>query len=197
MGYTHYWTMKPGAKDPERFKEAIDLFKELWSRVQKTFSYEVWDEANKTWKRKRFKKENLLKGWDGNGEPIITDTELRFNGDAKYGLDHETFSIGLKDFDEDWVKENGEVHDSCKTARKPYDLAVCLALLAFKKVFGKDFDYSSDGVTRENMVDPERLAYWERIEWTPKIEPEWRKAYRVYDDLMEHYRTIADFSLAR
>ena len=33
--------------------------------------------------------------------------------------------------------------DFCKTARKPYDVAVCLALLCFKKNFGNDFSYSN------------------------------------------------------
>ena len=187
MGYTHYWTLKRGANDPVRFKEAVDLFKECWERAQKTFSYVVWDKKTESWKKKRFKKENLLKGWDGTGEAIISEDKICFNGNRRYGLDHETFRIYLADFNdtEGWnIGKNGEIHDFCKTARKPYDLAVCLALLSFKEVFGDDFEYSSDGVTRESISKPENRTYWESIDWDPKIEDEWKRAYRVWDDVM-------------
>ena len=185
MGYTHYWTLKKGANDPERFALAVNLFKECWEKAPKTFSYKVWDDKTKSWKRKRFKKENLLKGGCGTGEATITDTEIYFNGDAKYGLDHETFYISLENLNDNWLhRENGDVWNFCKTARKPYDLAVCLALLSFKKVFGDDFEYSSDGVTREGIKDPESIKYWKKINWKPKVEAEWKKAYRIFDEVM-------------
>lgn len=185
MGYTHYWTLKKEANDPVRFKEAIELFKKLWAAAPKTITGEAWDKVNQTWVKKRFKKEKLLKGGLGKGEPTITDTCLRFNGDAEYELDHETFSIGLDSFNDDWCRQdNGDVWDFCKTARKPYDLAVCLALMAFKDVFGDDFEYSSDGVTRESITKPENLEYWKRIDWEPEIEYEWKRAYKVYDKYM-------------
>ena len=188
MGYTHYWTLKKAANDPVRFKEAIDLFKELWAAAPKTVTAVVWGrdkDGNAGWVKKRFKKEKLLKGGLGKGEPIITDTCLRFNGDAEYELDHETFSIGLDSFNDEWLhRENGDVWAFCKTARKPYDLAVCLALMAFKDVFGDDFEYSSDGVTRESITKPENLDYWKSIGWKSEIEYEWKRAYRVYDKYM-------------
>lgn len=187
MGYTHYWTLKKSANDPARFKEAVELFKELWDEAPKTYTADVWDKKAEAWKTKRFKKENLLKGGLGEGDPVITDTCIRFNGDAKYDLDHETFCLDLADFTaEDGYnrKENGDVLDFCKTARKPYDLAVCLALMAFKDVFGDDFEYSSDGVTRENLKDPDCIAYWERNGLDPDIEHEWKRAYKVYDNYM-------------
>ena len=188
MGYTHYWTLKKSANDPVRFKEAVELFKELWAAAPKTFTGEGWDKKTESWKKKRFKKENLLKGGLGEGEPVITDTCIKFNGDAKYELDHETFCIDLADFtdpENNWSRrENGDIWDFCKTARKPYDLAVCLALMAFKDVFGDDFEYSSDGVTREGIKDPESIKYWKSINWKPEIEYEWKRAYRVYDKYM-------------
>lgn len=48
--------------------------------------------------------------------------EIFFNGDAKQGLDHEGFGI-----------RSGAQNDSfCKTARKPYDLVVCMVLLSLQ-----------------------------------------------------------------
>ena len=55
------------------------------------------------------------------GEEIIVDQsenkdEIMFNGMAIKGLDHETFYINKKN--------DRESFNFCKTARKPYDLAV-------------------------------------------------------------------------
>ncbi len=55
------------------------------------------------------------------GEEIIVDQsenkdEIMFNGMAIKGLDHETFYINKKN--------DQESFNFCKTARKPYDLAV-------------------------------------------------------------------------
>ena len=55
------------------------------------------------------------------GEEIIVDQsenkdEIMFNGMAIKGLDHETFYINKKN--------DKESFNFCKTARKPYDLAV-------------------------------------------------------------------------
>lgn len=188
MGYTHYWTLKKGCNNPEKFALAVNLFKECWENAPKTLAYEVWDDKEKGWKQKRFKRENLLKGGLGEGEPTITDTRIHFNGDAKYDLDHETFHIDLADFTDEentWRRRgDGSIWDFCKTAEKPYDLAVCLALLSFKEIFGDDFEYSSDGVTRENIKNPENLKYWESINWKPRIEWGWKRAYKVFDKVI-------------
>ena len=55
-------------------------------------------------------------------------------------MDHETF--GIK-----WYPEKGESRDFCKTARKPYDVLVCVALLAMNEAFKGTgaFTFSSDG----------------------------------------------------
>lgn len=72
----------------------------------------------------------------GKGEPIITDERLCFNGKGDEA--YETFNVVLNKPMESWDK-------FCKTARMPYDVAVCLALLCFSKAFGNDFSYRSDG----------------------------------------------------
>jgi hypothetical protein len=55
-------------------------------------------------------------------------------------MSHETFGIR-------WFPSGGEVKGFCKTARKPYDILVCVSLLAFKHAFYNPdvFSFSSDG----------------------------------------------------
>jgi len=59
-------------------------------------------------------------------------------------MSHETFGIR-------WFPSGGEVNGFCKTARKPYDLLVCVSLLAFKHAFDNPdvFSFSSDGDNAE------------------------------------------------
>lgn len=90
----------------------------------------------------------LIRGGDGKGEPHITDTIIRFNGDESTGMDHETFILELFDmsfnYDQEQMSKDG-VFSFCKTARKPYDLLVCISLMVAKHHLGKDFKISSDG----------------------------------------------------
>lgn len=75
----------------------------------------------------------ILRGGDGSGSPEFTNELICFNGDGSKGLDHETFYFdGVTDF------------SFCKTARKPYDLIVCLILISLKNNI-EGFDFSSDG----------------------------------------------------
>ena len=116
MGYTHYWKFKSNPKD---IKDGDKKFKKsvaLLKKCLKNISVE-------------------LAGSNGTGKPIFTNTMVCFNG-----LDedsHETCYLALDNSDFEF--------DFCKTARKPYDVAVCLTLLCFKKFFEDDFEYSSDG----------------------------------------------------
>jgi hypothetical protein len=86
----------------------------------------------------------IIRGGLGEGKPMINESEVWFNGDAKKGLDHETFGIR-------WFPSGGEERGFCKTARKPYDLLVCFSLLAFKHAFDNPdiFTFSSDGDNSE------------------------------------------------
>lgn len=130
MGYTHYWKFTQNPKDIEggdiKFQNAVSLLKEGIKLLPKTIEY--GDE------------EVSLKLCSGNGkdEPTITDTAVCFNGDAASGHDSESFYIAL-DYADDYS------FNFCKTSREPYDVAVCLAILCFKKAFGNDFSYKSDG----------------------------------------------------
>lgn len=117
MGYTHYWDFKKPINKiengDEKYRKAVAMFKKGLKKMP----------------------EVELGNGVGNGEPIITDTKLIFNGRADKSEDYETFAITTED----------EGFNFCKTARQPYDPAVCLALLCFKEAFGNDFKYSSDG----------------------------------------------------
>jgi len=75
---------------------------------------------------------------------MINESEVWFNGDEKTGMSHETFDIK-------WFPSGGEEKGFCKTARKPYDLLVCVSLLAFKHAFDNPvvFRFSSDGDNAE------------------------------------------------
>jgi hypothetical protein len=78
-----------------------------------------------------------LAGWDGEGEAIINDEEIRFNGVGEDG--HETMSLGLD--------TNG--FNFCKTVRKPYDLAVTSLLVIASQHLGDNVRVSSDGYLSE------------------------------------------------
>ena len=124
MGYTHYWEFRKPINEiengDEKYRKAVAMFKEGLKKMP----------------------EVELGNGVGKDEPIITDTKLVFNGRADKGEDYETFSI---------CADNEDRYDFnfCKTARQPYDPAVCLALLCFKEAFGDDFNYSSDGYMGE------------------------------------------------
>ena len=115
MGYTHYWKFKKSpaeiADGKEKFANAVALFKEGLKKLQ----------------------DIPLGNGFGEGEPIITDTEVCLNG--KVPEEHEGCVMLLE----------SKGFDFCKTARKPYDPVVCLLLLCMADAFGDDFEYSSDG----------------------------------------------------
>jgi len=129
MGYTHYWSFEPNQEsDTEQLRKS---FKRA-SKYVKGFVKFMDNNKSDVYK---------ICGGLGEGKPIISDTEIWFNGDASQQLDHETFSLH-------WARPNlhGRYRDFCKTARKPYDLIVCFTLLIFAEIFPPEaFEFSSDG----------------------------------------------------
>lgn len=95
-------------------------------------------------------KENkiVIKGGLGKGKPTVTESKIWLNGDESKDLDHETFALDLFEsspmYRENYDMEKG-VFGFCKTARKPYDLVVCVSLLIIKEHLKEDFGFSSDG----------------------------------------------------
>ena len=146
MGYTHYWKYNPnGIEDTEelrkKFRKAVTIIDKAHKMIKKdTFLHKgqaggCYDDVP-----------CLIRGGLGEGTPMINESQVWFNGDEKSRNAHETF--GIRWFEE--VEKSGK-RDFCKTARKPYDLLVCVALLAFKYAFHDPevFTFSSDGHNSE------------------------------------------------
>lgn len=123
MGYTHYW--EGSEVDEQAVKEAESIIKA--SGV-------------------------TIKGWDGEEEPVVTVGEIRINGDASVGQDHETFHVG---------HGLNAGFEFCKTARKPYDKVVG-AILITLFVRDKVTDLSSDGCYDEQEWQ-EAIALFEEV----------------------------------
>jgi hypothetical protein len=117
MGYTqHFWQLR-------------DFSEEEWK--------EFTDFAEKLTHYKPF-----ICGPDGTGQPVITESEVMFNGDENTGDSYETFHItkirpGIPQGMAFSNNENAERFRGfrfCKTERKPYDASVvaCLTFIANK-----------------------------------------------------------------
>ena len=125
MGYTHYWYI-------------VDKI-----------SQDSWDKFLGDFRLVLPEFKNIL---DTQG-----DQELQHDKDVVFlngigELTHETFCLdrvtditGFTQRDED----NGLIFKFCKTAQKPYDIAVCSALIIAKKHFGESIMISSDGDNEE------------------------------------------------
>ena len=164
MGYTHNFAFRD-KKNGERTKKINKSKFAAASCIVKHFAEKVKEMGIE------------IAGPSGDGEPVINNKVIAFNGAGKNA--YESFYM---DADGSFMDGYHFSNPFCKTERKPYDLLVCLTLLAFKHVFKNEFFYDSDGTTRENINDPENIKYWQSINWTPRIEPEWQKAYDIWDN---------------
>lgn len=142
MGYTHYWKFRNGCKaitiadGAYKFKNAVALFKEGLALLNGKTKVVRYNPHTNTESLSEDYVDMEIKGGNGKGEPTITDTLVVFNGTAEGDKCHETFFMQV---------DVPCAFDFCKTAHKPYDTAVCLALLCFKHYFGPDFSFDSDG----------------------------------------------------
>jgi hypothetical protein len=141
MGYTHYWTYNPSAIENteefrKKFKKASEIVKKAHNLIKKNPSIHQ-GQAGGFYDDVPCK----IKGGLGEGTPMINESQIWFNGDSKTEMDHETFSIT-------WNKGG---QDFCKTNRKPYDLLVCVTLLAMNEQLKGTgaFTFSSDGNNAE------------------------------------------------
>ena len=163
MGYTHNFAFVN--KDGERTKKISKSKFAVASDIVKYFAEKVKEMGIE------------IAGVDGDGEPIINHEVIAFNGAGKNA--YESFFMNA---DGSFMDDYRFGNPFCKTERKPYDLLVCLTLLAFKHIFKDKFVYDSDGTTRDNINYHENIRYWQSINWTPRIEPEWQKAYDIWDN---------------
>lgn len=170
MGYTHYWDYHPELITDEKelknkFHDAVKKIKKCYSYLKKNpYAHEgvaggYYDESH-----------CKIRGGMGTGLPVFKEDEILFNGDAKQYLDHESFFLT-------WNNKDGErdVWGFCKTARKPYDVLVCMSLIALEESFNdpKVFSYSSDG--DEDDWYRARDLYREILWRSSLIEPSQKK----------------------
>lgn len=128
MGYTHYWNFKsPTENYTEQKKKALMEIEVLLERLPK----------NSNTAGAYYESEPLkIKGGDGDTKFELHEKDIWLNGDAKLGMDHETFYVNLS--------TPGTEFDFCKTARKPYDFVVCTLLMSLANHL-EGFEFSSDG----------------------------------------------------
>jgi hypothetical protein len=118
MGYTHYWNHYQSIPQDKWEKIAVD--------TMKVFDY--CEENNIP----------LQFEHDVQEPPKVSDTLIRFNGVGGDG--HETLFI-----EKERAIDSNDPFNFCKTARKPYDLAVGLVLLVMAKHASDEIKISSDG----------------------------------------------------
>ena len=112
MGYTHYWSLKDSNLSQKNFNKVLKDIKKIEKHLK--------DDGQPL-----FSGNGLVKGIYYDGGMIDDKFECNgfyLNGDANNGEDHETFCFGSGE--NEW--------NFCKTARKEYDIAVCMILLSLK-----------------------------------------------------------------
>jgi hypothetical protein len=136
MGYTSYWR-RPLELDEQKWEDFVDDVKKLRYGLPKHSTSAGGYYENQPLK---------LVGGNGEGQPMITNQSIWFNGTDEGNLSHETFHMTRVFEPEEWQEaEDGLYFNFCKTARKPYDLMVALTLIAFKHHFDNEVKVSSDG----------------------------------------------------
>jgi hypothetical protein len=115
MGYTHYWQRTDEPTPDEAFgRTLLDTKAIIKTAGEQGIA---------------------IAGWDGEGEPELTEGLIRFNGVAP-DEDYETFVFTPthRDF------------EFCKTSCvRPYDAVVCAVLIAAKHHYGGALRVNSDG----------------------------------------------------
>ncbi|HTZ62681.1 MAG TPA: hypothetical protein VMB51_01100 [Solirubrobacteraceae bacterium] len=143
MGYSHYFAYDPRAEP----------FIAAWPRMVADAAVIATHVQNVLGVR--------LAGGTGEGPPEIDERRIWLNGPAEQQLDHDTFLIDLAPCHAGGVhatlaqrrrtrqrsefERRGFVLDSCKTNRKPYDIAVTSILLRCRHLAPNAFVIASDG----------------------------------------------------
>jgi len=125
MAYSHYW------KRPQIIRA------EIFERILKDFELVLQAVRQRG---------ILIRGWDGTGNPVFDESEIRFNGMRILNQEHETFSLQRIYQPVEWEKPDGQgrYFGFCKTALKPYDLLVCITLISAKHHY-PEMEIFSDG----------------------------------------------------
>jgi hypothetical protein len=146
MGYTHHWTRKG------------DIAKDAWEKAMAAFNWALINKPEYSYSAGEYYSDDLL----GIDVEDYGPDALVFNGLGD-GLDHETFGVcrGIKK-DEAMIAFGKGSYRFCKTARKPYDLFVVVALhiihnFAPQNVIpywpGYDPECPTDGTSESTLED--------------------------------------------
>lgn len=127
MGYTHYWYRKQ-LLDEKKFNEFAKACEAILTHCQNELGITLGDAM-------------------GEREPVVNPKIVAFNGTFDKGHESAMFKQELTQ-GQDYISENerGLCFEFCKTAYKPYDVAVTACLIAANHIFGEEnFTISSDG----------------------------------------------------
>jgi hypothetical protein len=142
MGYTHYWNVQ---RDADRDK-LVEAGREMAKVVEAAG--------------------DLVAGWNGVGSPTLDPTtgEVRFNGrdNGVDDLSHETF-VWPPDLEDSFLQDKPYVFTFCKTAQKPYDVAVVACLLVAERVMGDAIEVSSDAQDFVEFAGGEQSEGWRHV----------------------------------
>jgi hypothetical protein len=180
MSYSHYYR-RPETFDKKKWK---DFTKELETLAKNLPERSITASCS-------YKEPIIICGWNeetgeyDRAKPIICDggETVAFDGEGKLG--HESLVIERK-LPEEHKKyhcpdmETGLYFSFCKTARKPYDTMVCLALISMKRWFMHKVVVSSDG---------------DREEWQPALDLYYKLTGVIINwDMLTHNPTRKDRS---
>lgn len=158
MGYTHYFADDPNAESfIEAWTQMVDDARAIAGHVHEAFCIR-------------------LAGGMGEGEPEFTERWIYLNGPSRGDLGHETLlldpqpwrawdeqaALGYRswaDHERERLQKQGFVGAFCKTARKPYDIAVTSILLRCRHLAPDAMALSSDG--RWEREWQHGAMYWE------------------------------------
>jgi len=132
MGYTQYW-YREKIIDQTNYNKIITDFKKIREEL---FNHGV-----------------LLAGQNGDGIPIITNSQVVFNGSAESQGNSEPFrfdrEIKLDNIRPRKIDDNGTISQHTKTANLSYDLAVMAFLIIAKHYLDGHIIVQSDGEPKD------------------------------------------------
>ena len=146
MGYSHYWT-RPPKLPPVEFAVAVADCRNLLPKLGVP-----------------------LAGPRGTGPPECDVDRVMFNGVGTSGC--ETFAVFQH---EPPRRPSAQIFSYCKTARRPYDLAVQCALIILKHHLGDHLTVASDGPEGDwdnaRGVCQQHLGYGQDFRLDPRAAP--------------------------
>jgi hypothetical protein len=154
MGYTHYWYQKK------------DFTVDQWKNIQKGFLDVLFKHCERSTPSKKqitiayeydspMEQQPTLFGgpkWAPK-DPEVNGETIRFNGWGDEG--HETFHMTRKKPEPTFISSDS--FGFCKTARKPYDIAVCLTLLLCKHHAPEAITVESDGSWEKDWMEARKV----------------------------------------